>query len=63
MTALVTTKKVLTSIVLTQKYHCSQNAVLGSQLHCPYVEDGLMSSLLILRDYCSLSIQCAKEMD
>ena len=34
----------------TQKYHCSQDAALGSQLHCPYSENGLTLSFLIFRN-------------
>ena len=26
------------NLLLLQKDHCSQNAVMGSQLHCPYIE-------------------------
>ena len=40
----------LHQIVLTQKDHCSQNAVLGSQLPCPYSKSVLISSVLTTRD-------------
>ena len=39
-------------VVCTQKCHCSQNALLGSQLHCPYIENVLISSVLTSRDDC-----------
>ena len=38
----------LHQIVLTQKYHCSQNAVLGSQLYCAYIRN-----VLVVRDDCT----------
>ena len=41
----------LHQIVLIQRCHCSQSAVLGSPLHGPYIENVLITSVLILRDY------------
>ena len=40
-------------ILLTQKYHCSQTAVLGPQLQCPYIENVSILSVLTLRGYCT----------
>ena len=33
--------------VTTWKYHCSQSAVLGSQMHCPCIQSVLVLSILI----------------
>ena len=33
-------------IVLTQGYHCSQNAVIGFHLNCPYIKIVLTTSVL-----------------
>ena len=37
-------------ILLTQKYHCNQNAVIGSQLHCPYMKNVRILSVLCQRN-------------
>ena len=39
----------LYQIGLTQTCHCSQKAVLGAGLHCPYNKNVLMSSMLMLK--------------
>ena len=39
-------------IGLTQRYHCSQNAVIGSQSPCPYVENALVLDGLVNSIYC-----------
>ena len=36
----------LHQIVLTQGYHCSRDAVIGLQLHCPYIKNVLTTSVL-----------------
>ena len=54
----------LHQIVFTQKDHCSQNAVLGSQFHCPYIKNVLIASVLISRGYCTASgiVGCMHDM-
>ena len=37
---------------LTLRYHCSQNAVVGSQLPCPYIKNLLTSSVFSKRNDC-----------
>ena len=56
MTALVTKKVVLISSVLTEEGHCSQNAVIGSQLVCPYIKIVLVQSVLTSGSHCNNSI-------
>ena len=47
----------LHGVVLTQRDHCSQNAVNGSQLHCPYIHSLLTSRVSLQRE---VTIQTVK---
>ena len=43
----------LYQVVPAQRYHCSQNAVIGSQLPCPDIKHVLTLSVPINGEYCS----------
>ena len=47
----------LHEIVLTQRDHCSQNAVVGYQCRCPYDDIVLASSVLTKRVYCTILVE------
>ena len=44
--------KVSLQIFLTQRHHCSQNAVIGFQLCRPYIKNGLTTNVFTQRNYC-----------
>ena len=48
-------KESLYRTALTQRHHCSQNAVIGSLLHCCYIENVFTSSVQ-KRGYCTRSL-------
>ena len=47
-------------MVLTQRHYCSQNSVIGSQLHCPYMENVLTSSVVTNRHVVHLVALCVR---
>ena len=46
----------LQGIVLAQRDHCSQNAVIGSQSHCPYIKNVLALDILTKKSYCTVAV-------
>ena len=49
---------VLVLHIVTQGYHSSQNAVIAFQLHCPYIENVLISTVLTRRKVFLLNVFC-----
>ena len=58
-TVCITNKHVLIQIVLTQRCSCSQNAVINSQLPCPYIRLLLILSVLVQRILCNAAGCCS----
>ena len=52
-------KRLVHQIVLTQRDHCSQDAVIGYQWRCPHVKIVLTTSVLTKGVYCTCSVMYA----